>query len=127
MQGGIVRFGFRRLVVVQLAGKQKSAPLNRIEPILARNRNVSHFDDLLKSTEELSKERLANELATDLWVVATINQWQTSLPLIYGCDYPFRDSRGNRGIEELTIRFKSLLPVHLKSQLGIKNWPSLWL
>lgn len=54
--------------MVELAGKQTSPTVNRVASALnGRNRVSSHFDDLLTSPEELSKQRLANELATELW------------------------------------------------------------
>lgn len=54
--------------MVQIADKQASTSANRVASAVAnRNRVRSHFDDLLTSPEELSKNRLANELASELW------------------------------------------------------------
>ena len=54
--------------MVQLADKQTSQPVIRVAAALKTgNRVGSHFDDLLRSPEDLSKQRLANELATELW------------------------------------------------------------
>ncbi len=54
--------------MVQIADKQASTSENRVASAVAnRNRVRSHFDDLLTSPEELSKNRLANELSSELW------------------------------------------------------------
>jgi len=76
--------------MVELADKQASSTINRADSAIAdRNRVGSHFDDLLTSPEELSKQRLANELATELWSRLPISR--------------VADESGNRGIE-YTIR-----------------------
>jgi hypothetical protein len=76
--------------MVELANKQSSTTVNRVASAVGSgNRIRSHFDDLLKSPEELSKQRLANELATELWSRLPISRVPVEL--------------GDRGIEH-TIR-----------------------
>ena len=54
--------------MVELADRQTSTTVNRVASMIReRNRVRSHVDDLLTSPEELSKNRLANELASELW------------------------------------------------------------
>ncbi len=74
--------------MVDLADEQTSTTVNRVASAIA-NRNRSHFDDLLTSPEKLSKQRLANELATELW---------SRLPILR-----VAEASGDRGIEH-TIR-----------------------
>jgi len=74
--------------MVELADKQASSTINRVDsPIADRNSVNSHFDDLLKSPEELSKQRLANELATELWSRLPISR--------------VADESGERGIDHI--------------------------
>ncbi|MEM8669318.1 MAG: hypothetical protein AAGG48_17475 [Planctomycetota bacterium] len=76
--------------MVELADEQTSKTVNRVASTIGeRNRFRSHFDDLLTSPEELSKNRLANELASELW---------KRLPISRSAD-----QSGERGIEH-TIR-----------------------
>lgn len=76
--------------MVQLADKHTPSPSNRVGAAPNDlNRVGSHFDDLLTSPQELSKQRLATELATELWSRLPISR--------------VAEESGDRGIEH-TIR-----------------------
>ncbi|HBE67640.1 MAG TPA: hypothetical protein DDW52_05770 [Planctomycetaceae bacterium] len=76
--------------MVEIADKQASSMVNRApSETTRRNRIRSSFDDLFISPEELSKKRLANELASELW---------RRLPISRSAE-----QSGGRGIEK-TIR-----------------------
>jgi len=61
--------------MVELAKKQSTLEVNRVSStVKERSRIGSHFDDLLTSPEELSKQRLANELASELWTRLPISR-----------------------------------------------------
>lgn len=90
--------------MVKLSDKQTSTTVNRIASTVAnRNRVRSHFDDLLTSPEELSKNRLANELASALW---------SRLPISRSAD-----QSGERDIEH-TLRIATASTSQVQSWYG---------
>lgn len=90
--------------MVELANKQASTTVNRVaSAITDHNRVSSHFDDLLTSPEQLSKQRLANELASELW---------SRLPISRSAD-----ESGDRGIEH-TIRITTASTSQVQTWYG---------
>ncbi|TWU62563.1 hypothetical protein V7x_42980 [Crateriforma conspicua] len=88
--------------MIDIAGTQPSIPADRVASAFAnRNRIHSHFDDVLTtSPDDLSKNRLANELASELWRRLPISR--------------FADQSGERGIEH-TIRIATSSTAQVQS------------